>query len=247
MPDSGILGIVVLALFVGGAAKGIVGFGIQIVSLAILTIAQDLLTAMAVLLAPTIATNVWQTLVGRDTLILCRRLWPFLVAVAAAVFAGSMALKRVELPLLTAMLGAVTLVYSISGLAGFRLVVPVRAERWLAPLFGAANGLITGMTGASVIPGTLYLQALGFVRDRLVQAMGMLYLVSAVALAMAMTVNGLLNLQLGILSTVAIVPAIIGMVTGQWIRRRISEAWFRRIFYLALLGLGLRLLIGSSG
>jgi uncharacterized membrane protein YfcA len=245
VPDSGILAIVALALFTGGAAKGIVGFGIQVVSLAILTIAQDLLTAMAVLLAPTIATNVWQALAGRDTLILCRRLWPFLLAVAVAVFAGSLALRRVELSMLTAMLGVVTLVYSISGLAGFRLAVPPRAERWLGPVFGAVNGLITGMTGASVIPGTLYLQALDFARDRLVQAMGMLYLVSAVALAMAMTVNGLLNPQLGILSAAAIAPAIAGMLTGQWIRRRIAEAWFRRIFYLALLGLGLRLLIGS--
>ena len=216
------------------------------VSLAILTIAQDLLTAMAVLLAPTIATNVWQALVGRDTRLLCRRLWPFLLAVAVAVFAGSLALKRVELPLLTAMLGAVTLAYSISGLAGLRLAVPPRAERWLAPAFGAANGLITGMTGASVIPGTLYLQALDFARDRLVQAMGMLYLVSAAALALAMAANGLLNLQLGVLSAAAIVPAIAGMMTGQWIRRRISETWFKRIFYLALLGLGLRLLIGSG-
>jgi hypothetical protein len=235
---------VALALFVGGAAKGIVGFGIQVVSLAILTLAQDLLTAMAVLLAPTIATNVWQTLVGRDTRILARRLWPFLFAVGAAVFVGSLALRRVELPLLTAMLGVVTLVYSISGLAGLRLAVPARAERWLAPVFGAANGLITGMTGASVIPGTLYLQALDFGRDRLVQAMGMLYLVSAAALALAMYFNGLLNPGLGVLSVAAIAPAIVGMMTGQWIRRHISETWFRRIFYLALLGLGLRLLIG---
>jgi len=246
VPDSGAFAIVALALFAGGAAKGIVGFGIQIVSLAILTIAQDLLTAMAVLLAPTIATNIWQALVGPDARLLWRRLWPFLLAVAGAVFIGSLALRRVELRLLTAMLGIVTLVYSVSGLAGFRLALSARAERWLAPIFGVANGLITGMTGASVIPGTLYLQALDFERDRLVQAMGMLYLASAAALALAMYFNGLLNPQLGVLSVVAIIPAIVGMIAGQRIRRHISESWFRRIFYLALLGLGLRLLIGSG-
>jgi len=239
------LAIVALALFVGGTAKGVVGFGIQIVALAVLTLALDLLTAMAVLLIPTIATNVWQAWAGRDALVLLRRLWPFLLAVVLAVFAGALALTRVELPLLTAMLGVVTLVYALAGLAGFRLQLPARAEPWLAPLFGAANGLITGMTGASVIPGTLYLQALGLPRDRLVQAMGMLYLVSAATLALAMQVNGLLNVELGVLSLFAVVPALAGMFAGQRIRRAISETWFRRIFYLGLLGLGARLLTAS--
>lgn len=246
MAASSVFAIVALALFFGGTAKGIVGFGIQIVSLAILSIAFDLLTAMAVLLAPTIATNIWQALVGRDTRVLLRRLWPFLLAVAGAVFIGSLALRRVELHLLTAMLGIVTLVYSVSGIAGFRLAVPARSESWLGPVFGVANGLITGMTGASVIPGTLYLQALEFGRDRLVQAMGMLYLVSAGALALAMLANGLLNPQLGLLSAAAVVPAIAGMIAGQRIRRYLSETWFKRIFYLALFGLGLRLLFGSA-
>jgi len=240
-----VFAIVALALFAGGAAKGIVGFGIQIVSLAVLTIALDLLTAMAVLLVPTIATNVWQAWAGRASGPLLRRLWPFLLAVTLAVFVGALALTRVQLPLLTAMLGVVTLVYALSGLAGFRLRVPARAEAWLAPVFGAVNGLITGMTGASVIPGTLYLQALDLPRDRLVQAMGMLYLVSAAALALAMYCNGLLNVRLGLLSSAAIVPAIAGMIAGQRIRRAISEVWFRRIFAFALLGLGLHLLLGS--
>jgi uncharacterized membrane protein YfcA len=244
MPASEAFAIVALALFVGGACKGVVGFGIQIVSLAVLTLALDLLTAMAVLLIQTIATNVWQACVGGDSLALLRRLWPFLLAVALAVGAGALALKRVEMSLLTAMLGVVTLVYALAGLAGFRLHLSTRAEPWLAPLFGAANGLITGMTGASVIPGTLYLQALGFARDRLVQAMGMLYLVSAATLALAMQFNGLLNVELGILSLSSVVPAIIGMMVGQRIRQAISELWFRRIFFLALLGLGIRLLIG---
>ena len=244
MPDSGVFAVVALALFIGGASKGVVGFGIQIVSLAVLTLALDLLTAMAVLLAPTIATNVWQACVGGNSLALVRRLWPFLLSVAVAVCLGALALERVDIPLLTAMLGVVTLVYALAGLAGFRLRLPARAEPWLAPLFGAANGLITGMTGASVIPGTLYLQALDFPRDRLVQAMGMLYLVSAAMLAVAMQFAGLLNVELGILSLSSVLPAIIGMVVGQRIRKAISELWFRRILYLALLGLGIRLLLG---
>ncbi len=56
---------------------------------------------------------------------------------------------------------------------------------------GAANGIFTGMTGALSMPGVLYLQALGLSRDMLVQAMGILFLLSNVGLAIALQNNNL--------------------------------------------------------
>jgi len=41
-----------------------------------------------------------------------------------------------------------------------------------------------------------------------------------------------------LLSSAAVLPAIVGMVIGQRIRRAVSERVFRRIFFLSLLGLG---------
>ena len=242
MPDIDTLVLVTLALFVSGAAKGIVGFGLQLVGLALLAITLDLLTAMAVLIAPAVATNVWQVLGGGHARELLTRFWPFLLAVTVMVFVGALALTRVELPWLGALLGLVLVAYSLAGLVGVRFHVSERGERWLAPVVGAANGLITGMTGASVVPGTLYLQSLDLGRDRLVQAMGMLYLVSAAALALALHANGLLGSQLGALSLLAVVPALAGLYAGEKIRRRLHEALFRRLFNFALLALGLHLL-----
>lgn len=242
MPHAEILVSVCVALFIGGAAKGIVGFGIQVVALALLTIRIDLLTAMGVLLAPAIATNLWQAFAGGSGSLLLRRLWPFLLAVTIAIFVGALALTRVALPWLGAVLGLVLVVYAAFGLGGLRLRVPPGAERWLGPLFGAANGLITGMTGATVVPGTLYLQSLDLGRERLVQAMGMLYLLSAAVLALAMRLNGLLGIELGLLSCAAVVPAMFGLYFGQRIRRALSETLFRRVFYVALLLLGAHLL-----
>lgn len=238
MPDPAILSIVVLALLLAGTAKGIVGFGIQVVALAILTLALDLLTAMAITLAPAIASNLWQAFVGRATAELLARLWPFLLAVALAVFGGALLLRRVDMAWLTALLGLVLIAYAGLGLAGFRFAVARADENWLGPLFGAANGLIMGMTGSSVVPGTFYLQAIGLDRDRLVQAMGMLYMVSALALLLAMRSHGLLSMELGIYSILAIPPALAGMLIGQRIRRRLPEPLFRRIFLAALLLLG---------
>lgn len=119
-------------------------------------------------------------------------------------------------------------------------------KTWLGSLFGAANGLIMGMTGAAVVPGTFYLQAIGLDRDRLVQSMGMLYMVSALALLLAMRSQGLLSLQLGIYGILAIPPALAGMLIGQRIRTRLPEPLFRRIFLFALLLLGAWLLAAAA-
>jgi len=245
VPEVSTFLVVSLAFLVAGAAKGVVGFGIQVVALAILTIALDLLTAMAILLAPAIATNIWQSMVGGHIRELLQRLWPFLSAVAIVVFVGALALTRVEMPWLTALLGLVMITYAAFGLSGFLLQVSPGSERWLGPVFGGVNGLLMGMTGSSMVPGTLYLQSLGLPRDMLVQAMGLLYLVAAFTLTVAMWLNGLLSIELGLYSGGAVIPALIGMLAGQKIRAQLPEKLFRRIFFVALLALGLYVLVAS--
>ena len=105
-------------------------------------------------------------------------------------------------------------------------------------LCGAVNGLLTGMTGSFVVPGVMYLQSIGLARDALIQAMGMLFTVSTIGLAFVLQRHAFLTIELGVVSAIALAPAIIGMIVGQWIRRYLSEAAFRPVFFVALLILG---------
>lgn len=103
------------------------------------------------------------------------------------------------------------------------------------------------MTGSFVVPGVMFLQAIGLPRDVLVQAMGMLFTASTVALALALGGNGLLPAGLGAVSAAAVVLAIAGTVAGAHIRRRLSEVLFRRIFFVALLLLGAYIVASAVG
>jgi len=78
------------------------------------------------------------------------------------------------------------LAYAASGLAAVRLVVPRLAEPVLGPLTGALTGGITAATGVFVVPAVPYLQAIGLQRDELVQALGLSFTVSTLALAAAL-------------------------------------------------------------
>ena len=223
---------------IAGAVKGVIGLGLPTVSLALLAVAINLPNAMAVLLVPSFVTNIWQATVGGHGRSLLRRIWLFLLVATITVRLGASALTRVDHSLLTALLGLLLVAYAAANLAGLRLRVEARHERWAGALAGLVNGVLTGMTGSFVVPGVMFLQALGLSRDALIQAMGMLFTVSTLALGFALQADNLLRLEHGVLSTMALVPAMAGMVIGQRIRKRLSEQLFRKIFFLSLLALG---------
>ena len=227
-----------LTFLLAGMVKGVIGLGLPSVSLALLAVIFDLPTAMALLLVPSFCTNLWQASVGGNAALIIRRLWPFLVAATFTVWLGAIFLVRVDTLLLSGLLGLLLMAYAALNLAGVKITIPPRSEPWSAPLFGIVNGVLTGMTGSFVVPGVLYLQALGLDRNVLIQAMGMLFTLSTLALGIALQDNQLLTTDLGKMSSLSLIPAIIGMVLGQKIRSRLSEVQFRKVFFISLLAMG---------
>jgi hypothetical protein len=125
--------------------------------------------------------------------------------------------------------------------------VPARAEIWLAPLIGIATGVATAATGVFVLPAVPYLQALGLDKDELVQALGLSFLVSTLALSVGLIGAGALDLTVAWHSALALLPALAGMAVGTAIRNRISAAAFRMCFFAGLLALGGYLVLRAAG
>ena len=61
--------------------------------------------------------------------------------------------------------------------------MPARWARWLSPAVGLATGTVTGATGVFMMPAVPYLQALDLEKEELVQALGLSFAVSTLALA----------------------------------------------------------------
>jgi uncharacterized membrane protein YfcA len=245
MPDINVVVVVAGTFLLAGTVKGVIGLGLPAVSLAVLTVAFDLPSAMALLLVPSFVTNFWQALAGGNGKTILLRLWPFLVLATATVWIGAQALTRIDLSLLTALLGILLVTYSMVTLGGVQLAIPPRHETWVGPLAGVANGVLTGMTGSSVVPGVMFLQALGLSRDMLVQAMGILFSLSTLALAVALQKANVLTVEHGILSFGAVLPALVGMILGQRVRNTLSERRFRKVFFAALLLLGAYIIVSA--
>ena len=230
------------AFLVGGLVKGTVGLGLPTVAIAILATTVGVKPGLALMLAPAIFTNIWQGLVGGQFRPIFTRLWTLYVTLVIAIFLGVEILARADAGVLRGILGAFLIVYSGINLATPQIPAPPeRHERWLSPVMGFCSGLLCGLTGTLVVPGVLYMQALGMRRDVLIQAMGVAFTIGTVSLATAMTLRGLVTMELGGMSLLALIPSFAGLFAGQWIRRRIPEAKFRRVFFVALALLGVYL------
>jgi uncharacterized membrane protein YfcA len=230
--------VVMATFFFGGSVKGVTGLGLPPIVLGVLTATIGIHPAKALILIPTFSTNIWQACVGGNGRAIVARTWPFLFPATVMIGVASFALKRVDTSLLSFLLGVVLMLYGATGLCNLRLNVP---ERWRHPaglIFGTANGILTGLTGSSAVPGVFYLQSIGLNRDELLQGMGILFTLSTIGLAVSLGMQDLLTAELGVMSAVALIPAMIGMVIGQKISRGIPEVRFRTIFYASLLLLG---------
>lgn len=135
-------------------------------------------------------------------------------------------------------LGAVLAAYGLLGLFLPRLSMSSRTESVLSPIVGLSTGLLTGATGVFVVPAVPYLSALGLTKDELIQALGLSFTVSTIALAIALGVSGSYPRELALASLAAVVPALVGMFIGQAVRDRIEPAAFRRWFFVAKLLVG---------
>ena len=247
MAEPASLGVVVLAFLAAGLVKGAVGLGLPPVAMAILVLSLPPVEAASLVVLPSLLTNLWQTLDGGRLVALARRLWPLLLAAALATLAGTGWLAAGDGDRASAVLGVVLVLYAASGLLRVPLAVGTRAERWAGPVIGALTGAATAATGVSSVPVTPYLQALGLERDELVQAMGLSFTVSTIALGVNLSLSHAVPLAPSWPLAMALVGAGAGMWAGARARRRVDAATFRRVFLVVLLGLGLFLVVRAAG
>ncbi|MBG7026055.1 sulfite exporter TauE/SafE family protein [Pseudomonas aeruginosa] len=231
--------LIALTFLLAGFVKGVVGLGLPTVSVGLLGLAMPPMQAAALLIVPSMVTNLWQLACGPSFLGLMKRLAGMLLGVVVGTLLVGAWLGGDAPRQATGVLGLALVVYALLGLAAIALHLPARHERWGGPLVGLATGALTAVTGVFVIPAVPYLGALGLQRDELVQALGLSFSASTLALAVTLGVHGdLLEPQMLGASLLTLVPALGGMLLGQWLRQRISATLFRRCFFVGLLLLG---------
>jgi uncharacterized membrane protein YfcA len=238
--------IVTFAFLLAGTAKGLTGLGLSTFAIGVLGVVMPPSQAAALQLVPALLTNVWQ-MGGISTLSpIAKRFGLMTVCVFLGTFLGIEQIKGGNAQYASTALGAVIVLYGATGLLTVGYAIKPATERWLSPVVGLLTGVVTGATGVFVIPVVPYLSSLGMSREELVQTLGLSFTVSTLALGAGLWAGGGLQVSTVQNSLFALVPAFVGMVLGQRIRRRLQPSAFRKWFHIGMVALGTCILVRAN-
>jgi len=229
------------ALAVAGLIKGLVGLGLPPISMGLLVMIMLPGEAAAIMAIPAFLTNAWQGLSGPSLRELLRRFgWMYLsIGITTPFFAIALVENAdTAIPIL----GGLLVIYGVYALFRTSFSIGRRAERSLGTVVGIATGVVTGLTGVSSMPSVPFLQATGLGKNNLIQAMGILFSISALSLAIGLGFSGAYSPSILSLSALGTTGAFVGLTAGTLLRDKIDERLFRKAFLLILIVLGMFLI-----
>src|SRR5204863_5794391 len=166
------IAVIAVAFVVAGLAKGAIGMGMPPIAIGLMSFAVPLESAIAIMVVPTMVTNIWQAIYGGGFRPLMRRFGTMAVTAMIGIVAVGLLLSDLGSPSTAGWVGVLLVLYSLIALTPWRPQVPRKVEPWANPLIGLVSGAVAGSTGVAAVPFLPYMQSLDMNRHELVQALG---------------------------------------------------------------------------
>lgn len=237
--------VIVLALALGGLAKGVTGLGLPAIAVPIMAAFLGVEQAVMIMVLPTLVTNLWLTWRLRD----CYREIPeaprVVVAGMPGIALGAAFLYLASERLLATVLSLWVLAYLVLRFFHPQLALSRNARLRLAFPVGFASGTLQGATGICAPVIVPYVDAIGATPRVYV------FTFAAVFMSLSLThlvVLGSLQAYTPLLfgqSLLAVAPAMACVPVGGWLRRYIRPELFGVLIRLLLLVTAVRLLYAA--
>lgn len=229
---------VAIVFLAAGFCKGVVGLGLPIFAVSLLTHIIGIREAIYITLIPAMLTSLAQAVAGPALVPSLKRLWPVLLVGGIAITISTQLGMKGDKRMIASVVGSLIMIYSIVSLMNVRFPPPGRNEKYLSPLFGLLGGAVGGMSGMYAMPVVPYLQTLGLKRDELIQSIAIWFVTGAGIMISVIGINGAYTPPLVVLTVIASILSLIGIWLGGMARGRMSEKVFVKTFLVAFLFLG---------
>jgi uncharacterized membrane protein YfcA len=236
-----IMAAVVCSLIVAGLLKGMIGVGMPVVALPLLSLFIDVKSAAMLLSMPLIFSNLPQALEGGQTGRSLMQLMPVILGMIPGLFLGVRALLALDANVAKMIAGLV-----LMGVGGITLLAP---KPQLAPRLTLPAGITFGffggiLGGIAAMPGPLvfiFLLAKGLRGKAFTKEASLYLVVSAGLLAVLLTASREFSWLDVWVSAVAMLPVALGMYLGQHLRDKITPETFERLVLIAVIAAGAEL------
>jgi uncharacterized membrane protein YfcA len=237
-----IIAAVACSLILAGLLKGIIGVGMPVVALPLLSLFIDIKSAAMLMSMPLIFSNVPQALEGGQTGRCLMQLMPVILGTIPGLFLGVRVLLVVDTSVAKIIAGLV-----LMGIGGVTLLAPKLQlqSRFVLPtgitfgFFGGILGGIAAMAGPLVF---IFLLAKGLSGKTFTKEASLYLIVSAGLLAILLTASRQFSWLDVSVSAAAMLPVVLGMYVGQHMRDKIAPETFEKLVLIAVIAAGAELL-----
>lgn len=230
----------VLVFLLAGVVKGVIGIGLPLICVPLLSGLIGPITAMALMAVPIIGVNVWQMAQSGRFRWAVRRFWPAIPALTGGTVIGLMFLTNMKIETLTLVVGVIVIAMSIIQLFPLNITIAGHQERWMTPGIGLASGIMGGVSSFLGPLMAVYLVALRIDKDQFIGTIAMIYFISALPFFGGLALTGHLGWNELFASAAGTAIIFVGVVAGQILREMIPPERFRRAV------LAMMILIGAN-
>lgn len=218
-----------------GLVKGAMGFGLPVVAVALLPFFVPVETALALNAGVIFATNLQQIRQGGQYRAGLRAGWALMLGMVVMVPVGAQFAAGLDARVLTAILGALILLFVVSSFLNPALKVPHGWENRTGFAMGLVSGVVGGLTSAPGPVFVAYVVSLHLARPVYITALGFIMALFGLIAGLSYAALGVLGREHVLAILVSVPVAMIGMWIGDGWARRLALATFRK-WVLALLG-----------
>jgi len=230
-----------LAFLSGGILKGILGVGVPVVMVPILTIYFDIQTAVSTMVIPNLITNLWQSYEYKRFIGSKKILFRFTLAGAIGVMTGTVLLVNLQAAYLLLGLSGVILMFIFFRIHKPNWKLSESASKFLVIPCGLIGGALQGAAGVSAPVSVTFLSAMRLDREIFILIISTYFAGMAIIQIPILYSIGLLNIEIMLYSGFTVPIIFAGMLIGNWVSKYINDNLFETIIIGMLLVMAIRL------
>ncbi|HRO10447.1 sulfite exporter TauE/SafE family protein [Amaricoccus sp.] len=228
----------------GGFAKGVVGFALPLIALALAGSFLPYEVGVALLIVPMLVSNLFQALrqgIG-PALGSLQRFWRLNLILVAMILVSAQLVVALPDRLLFGILGGAVTFFGASQLAGWRPRFDMRHRARVETGVALVAGFFGGLSGIWGPPLVMYLVAVDLPKTEMVRTQSLSFLLGSAVLLLAHLHSGVLDAMTLPVSAWMTVPAMLGMFVGYRVHDRLDQRRFLTLTLAVLVLSGLNLL-----
>jgi uncharacterized membrane protein YfcA len=242
--DGFVLGLFLLAAFIGGFASGLAGFAMGFVVSGIWLHVLTSIQTTALIVGYGLCTQGYGVWKLRHALS-WPKVAPFIIGGTIGVPIGTMLLTYIDPAHLRSGVGLLLVLYGLYGLTQ-PAMKPVQAGVATDSGTGFLNGLLCGLTGLPGFIITVWCQLRGWTKDVQRAVFQPVMLAAIVVTAISLSFTGAITAETVKLYLLGLPALLAGLWLGFKLYGRLDEAAFRKLMLLLLLASGLALLVAQG-